>query len=134
MTPRSQELIGKLDEVLALYSAAAKDDGEFEFYPHHFDDWKNGYAPFLAAACNLLRQHGPAIRAALAGDGFVLVPREPSEAMLDGAVQASIEAEAVYDDNRGPEVWEKFGLRKNRIRHQYAALLAAANQPAGSVS
>ena len=61
----SQELVGRLDEVLALYAAATKEDGPFEFYPHHFEEWQNGYAPFLAAACNLLRTHGQKIRQSL---------------------------------------------------------------------
>jgi hypothetical protein len=66
-------------------------------------------------------------------DGYVLVPREPTEAMWKAAIKASCEAEEVYDDNRPAGVWERFGLRKNRIAHVYAAMLAATPGADGEV-
>jgi hypothetical protein len=58
-------------------------------------------------------------------DGYVLVPREPTEAMLEAGNLASAEADerASREANLG-----KAGMlyRKNRVAHVYAAMLAAA--------
>lgn len=59
--------------------------------------------------------------------GFVPVPVEPTEAMWEAGIQASIEAEEVYGENSNA-AWPKFGPRKNRVRHVFSAMLAAATK------
>lgn len=64
-------------------------------------------------------------------EGWQLVPKVLPQSMLDGARKAHVDSEVVYDRNMTDSDWEKFGLRDNRIRHVWAALLECAPTPAG---
>lgn len=63
--------------------------------------------------------------------GFVLIPREPTPEMWKAGKSASVEAEEVYMQDRPQSVWDKFGFRKNRVKHIYNAMLAAAPAASG---
>jgi hypothetical protein len=66
-----------------------------------------------------------------AGDGFVLVPREPTPEMREAGRNAHFEVEeAVLAGDNG---WTLFGLRANRAAHVYSAMLAAAPSAAPAV-
>lgn len=86
--------------------------------------------PYAQATIRAIRR---ALGTARQSEGMVLVPREPTEAMWAAAIKASCESDEVYNKDRSPDVWQKFGLRKNRIAHVFNAMLAAAPADAGEV-
>jgi hypothetical protein len=76
-----------------------------------------------------------ALEAALASgpsgvDGWVRVPREPTQAMRDAGQAAHHEAEEAIHAG-GEENWTRFGLRAKRAAHVYEAMIAAAAQDQG---